>query len=324
MGGAEPLSGLMAGHDLGRQLEPALKEVCEGRLSDIRWFRTDWQRGGAATAYAKFGENGATRDVVIKIPVGPMEHRVVSTLAGRDGSPTPRIALHGTEIGGWDLAWLIMERVPGNPLAAHLHKQVFEDLAHAAAGFYKATGEAWPDRPAPPEVNWEQQLERARESLRTNHPAAEQVWAQDIKLVMKKLPKLLAVWNTREINAWCHGDLHAGNLMRRPEGSAWGPPGEVLLDFAEVHPGHWIEDAVYLERIYWAKPEALDGAKPVSLIAKARRALGLDTSDDYQMLANVRRVLMAATIPAFLKQEGHPRYLQAALDVLNRTLPLVG
>lgn len=97
----------------------------------------------------------------------------------------------------------------------------------------------------------------------------------------------------------------------------------MLLDLAEVHPGHWVEDAVYLERLYWMRPDALKGVKPVSLIARARKKHNLDTSDDYQRLADIRRVLMASCAPAFLQSEGHPRYLEAALGVLEKTLPRV-
>ena len=33
---------------LAASLAPVLAEACDGRLSAITWFRTDWQRGGAA------------------------------------------------------------------------------------------------------------------------------------------------------------------------------------------------------------------------------------------------------------------------------------
>ena len=47
-----------------------LAEACEGRLSTITWFRTDWQRGGAATGTAVFeGNGGAPAPVVVKLPV---------------------------------------------------------------------------------------------------------------------------------------------------------------------------------------------------------------------------------------------------------------
>ena len=72
-----------------------------------------------------------------------------------------------------------------------------------------------------------------------------------------------------------------------------------------------------------ARHDALKGVKPVSLIARARKKHNLDTSDDYQRLADIRRVLMASCAPAFLQSEGHPRYLEAALGVLEKTLPRV-
>ena len=50
----------------------------------------------------------------------------------------------------------------------------------------------------------------------------------------------------------------------------------VLIDLAEVRPGHWVEDAVYLERLHWARPERLKGRNPVKLLAAARRRLGLE------------------------------------------------
>jgi hypothetical protein len=109
--------------------------------------------------------------------------------------------------------------------------------------------------------------------------------------------------------------------MRRP-GTA--PNCCVLIDLALVRPGHWIEDAVYLERQFWAHPEQLFGVHPVSHLARLRREQGLSTDGDYGQLANVRRVLMAACVPALFPQEGSTRYVQAALDLLLRVLPQVG
>jgi hypothetical protein len=97
----------------------------------------------------------------------------------------------------------------------------------------------------------------------------------------------------------------------------------VLIDLALVHPGSWIEDAVYLERQFWGKPEALFGIHPVSTLAKHRRDLGLRTDGDYGTLANLRRVLMASVAPLYFAQEGHPRYLHAALETLDKLLPQV-
>ncbi|MDX2115189.1 MAG: aminoglycoside phosphotransferase family protein [Planctomycetota bacterium] len=316
---AEP--GAHDAHDLGPQLQPALLSACGGCLCDVRWFRTDWQRGGAATGYGRFSENGASRDVVIKLPVGPRELRVLTRLSAC-AAPTPRVVREGQELGGYDLGWVVMERLPGAPLSAALHHDVFDHLAQAAARFYASAAEVMPLEPAKERYEWPALLERSREALRTNQsvPHAAQ-WAAAVKQTQHKLPTLLKIWNARAINTWCHGDLHPGNCMERPAGSAWGEAGCVLLDFAEVHPGHWVEDAVYLERICWGRPKVLGDTKPVSLIAQARRAIGLDTSDDYGSLANVRRILMAATTPAFLGTEGHPAYLNAALEMLERLLP---
>lgn len=320
-------------HDLGPALQPALESACAGRLSNIRWFRTDWQMGGAATAYASLASglpDHPAQEVVIKLPVGPREHRAHSLLDSPGDTqtpeaPVPRLAAHGHELGGYDFAWLVMERLPGNPLSAHLHPEVFAELAEAAARFYACCTARWPLEPPRPDPDWSALLERAREAVKSNPSLTRaQDWTAAIKHVQRALPRLAQLWSDRATTGWCHGDLHPGNCMRRPDRSPWNAaPGCVLLDFAEVHPGHWVEDAVYLERLYWGRPQAIDGVKPVSLLAKARRAAGLDCSDDYGRLANIRRVLMAATSPAFLKREGHPAYLSAALEVIERVLPQV-
>jgi hypothetical protein len=93
-----------------------------------------------------------------------------------------------------------------------------------------------------------------------------------------------------------------------------------LIDLAEVHAGHWIEDAVYLERQLWARPERLKAHKPVREIAAARKRLGLSVDADYARLAMARRALLAATAPRFLKSEGHPAYLDACLGWLEIAL----
>lgn len=309
-------------HDLGPQLEPALLDACRGKLSDIRWFRTTWQRGGAATAYAVAELQDGPRDVVIKMPVGPMEHRVLSGLVDSD-APTPGVAFHGTELGGWDIAWVVIERLPGDPLMKDLGKPTFDCLAEAAAAFSAAASQRWPIPSPKPEWPWESLLHKARESAHVNPIDNAQSWANHVKAVQRVLPKLLDVWERRPMTCWCHGDLHPGNLMRREQGSAWGEPGCILLDFAEAHGGHWVEDAIYIERMFWGRPDLLGGFKPVSGLARARRKAGLNTDDDYTDFADVRRVLMAGVAPAFIAKEGHPAYLRAALDVLDRLLPIV-
>ena len=95
----------------------------------------------------------------------------------------------------------------------------------------------------------------------------------------------------------------------------------VLIDLALVHPGHWVEDGVYLERQFWGHMDALHGVKPVSQLAKCRKKLGLSTEGEFQTLANVRRVLTAACVPVFLGREGNPAYVHAGLELLERLLP---
>lgn len=325
--GAEPqtagATGSAVAHDLGPALAPSLVNACGGRLKDLRWFRTDWQRGGASTAFGTFESPdwNEPRDVVVKLPVGPREHQFLCALHGCDG-PTPKVAAHGLELGGHDLAWVVMERLPGVPLSAKLHHDVFDHLVSAVVRFQERCQHAVPlqgGRASPP---WETLLERAKAALRANDTIPHcHEWISAVKHVQRGLPRLVAIWEARDTRSWCHGDLHPGNCMERPTGSAWGPAAYVLLDLAEVHTGHWLEDAVYLERQFWGRPEALNGFKPVSMMAKARREAGLETSGDYATLANVRRALMAATSPAFLEQEGQHAYLNAALAVLQKTLP---
>jgi hypothetical protein len=91
-----------------------------------------------------------------------------------------------------------------------------------------------------------------------------------------------------------------------------------LIDMAEVHAGHWVEDAVYLERQLWARPERLKVHKPVKEIAAARKRLGLPVDAEYPRLAMIRRALLAATAPRFLKS--HPAYLDACLGWLEIAL----
>jgi hypothetical protein len=93
------------------------------------------------------------------------------------------------------------------------------------------------------------------------------------------------------------------------------------VDLALVHPGNWVEDALYLERQYWGHSELLHGVKPLSTLAKFRRERGLPTDECYADLATVRRVLMAACAPALIEREGNPKYLHAALDLIERFLP---
>src|SRR2546421_544761 len=60
----------------------------------------------------------------------------------------------------------------------------------------------------------------------------------------------------------------------------------VLIDLALVHSGHWMEDALYLERQFWGHEPLLHGVKPLPMLAKLRRERGLPTDDHYSELAN--------------------------------------
>lgn len=321
------MPGLTDASELAHALEPALRDACGGRLGAVRWFRTDWQRGGAATGFSTFQYEGesAPRDVVVKLPIGPTEHKTLVAL-GKTDAPTPRVAADGWELGSYDVGWVVMEKLPGLPLSVQNGhaKESFDLLAGAAAVYYKHSEEAWPiDASKVQKIDWAKLIEQGREAVKVSHIPHETEWNDALKKVQKGLAPVLARWDARPINAWKHGDLHAGNAMKRPEGSPWGPPCCVLLDFAEVAPGHWVEDAVYMERLHWAHSEKVDGVKPVSLLAKARKAVGLDNGDDYADLANIRRLLVAAAAPAFLRTDGSPRYLEAALGVLGRLTPVV-
>lgn len=353
---------------LASMLEPLLRSACQERLSKVHWFRSAWQAGGAATGFAKFALDGADPvDVVVKLPVGPAEYRWTTSLGGMphvseritdgpiDGAeahkvevspgyacamgPTPHVYAAGTEIGGYDLAWLIVERFSGEPLNKHLVPESIEDLLNAAAEWYDAAERVKPIASATgvPKKDWPTQIERSLAIIPDCGIDTPHRWKEAVKTILKLLPRLISIWDQRPINTWCHGDLHPGNAMRR-NGAWWfaghrspsanwrngkAVSGCVLIDLALVHPGHWVEDAVYLERLFWSRSDLLGGIKPVSFLAQARRSRGLPTTEDYTLLANVRRVLMAASVPCFLTHEGHPKYVHAALEHLERLLPVL-
>jgi len=317
-------------HDLGPFFEPALREACKGALNEIRWFRTAWQRGGAATAYTTYEHEGSLRDAVVKFPVGPREYKLLTGLAG-ECNATPNVAFHGTELGSAEMAWVVMERLPGDPIKSTAgdvpKKQTFAAIAQAAASFYETTLKKWPIEKPPKQWPWQDLIERSRQSTLDNPLPNAPRWKAAIKDVSRALTQLVNIWESRDINTFCHGDLHLANIMTRSNDSTWTNINTdadrlVLVDFGEVHEGHWIEDAVYLERIYWANPAVSKAVKFVPLFARARKELGLDCSDDYNTLAHVRRTLMAACAPAWLHREAHPQYLDAALNMLERSLPL--
>jgi hypothetical protein len=335
-------------HDLAIALAPALAEHCNGRLGPIEWFRATWQRGGAATGFSTWTlDNGHRIGVIVKFPVGPCELRWTTALGAAPLEdwhtpdshclPTPRLVASGLELGGYDLAWLITERLQGPALSSGLTEQSITDLLTACADFQSAALQASPVSGEPPAAQWDKALEHARQVARAGGIHDDQKWNDTIKKVQKHLAQLQARWDARPINAWCHGDLHPGNALRRPVGgdtpttptTPKAPTtngtgrGCVLIDLALVHPGHWIEDALYLERQFWGHEPLLHGIKPLTTLAKLRRDRGLPANDHYPELANIRRVLTGACAPALVEREGNPKYLHAALEVVERLLPQV-
>ncbi|HYE61598.1 MAG TPA: phosphotransferase [Phycisphaerales bacterium] len=322
-------------HDLAIALDPVLHKQCNGRLGPIEWFSAPWQRGGAATGFSTWRlEDGTTIGVLVKLPVGPLEYRWTTAL-GRVGEgewnearalclPTPRVVASGTQLNGYDLGWIIVERLHGPTLTTNFTEQAVVDLLAAAADFQKCAMACENLGPRPPTPTWHVTIEHARAAAKVGHLADAQKWNDVLKKVQKCLPTLIAKWEGRNVNAWCHGDLHPGNALRRRLPDGLGPEGRngcVLVDLALVHPGHWVEDALYLERQYWGHTELLHGVKPLSCLAKFRRERGLPTDESYGDLAVVRRVLMAACAPALVDREGNPKYLHAALEVIERFLP---
>ncbi len=316
-------------------LEPALREACGGRLSKVEWFRSSWQAGGAGTGYATFTDDeGGEHQAVVKLPVGPVEHDWTTALgaisperpcAAAACGPTPMVFAAGRSLGGYDLAWIVMERFAGSPLSQELNKQTVCELLETAVEWYCCARERREvtSADARPERDWELLLSKAREVAREGGIADAQHWNKLVHHVQKALPRLLSVWASRRVETWCHGDLHPGNAMWRSNGSGEGRRC-VLIDLSLVHAGNWVEDAVYLERLFWGQKDRLDGVKPVARMAKALKERGLHPErEDYALLANVRRLLMAACVPTALAREGHPRYVGAALETLERLLPLL-
>lgn len=326
-------------HALGSALGPVLRETCDERLGQIEWFRCAWQHGGAATGFSTWRlSDGRQVPVMVKLPVGPSEHRWTTALGGSQqwgeggdfdsaaarGLPTPRVLASGTEVDGYDLAWLVVERLEGQPLSQAMTPDTVNELLSAAADFQRAAGTLRKVDEKPPTPDWDGLLHKARELTRVGGLKESQRWNEAVKKVQRALPGLSARWTARDVASWCHGDLHPANAMHRMgAGDAGGRQGCVLIDLALVHPGHWVEDAVYLERLYWGRPELLHGVKPVSALAKFRRERGLPADDGYAELAMVRRVLMAACVPVYVEHEGHPKYTHAALELIEHYLPQV-
>jgi hypothetical protein len=300
---------------LASSLEPILRKQTNNRLDNIHWFRTDWQRGGASTAFATWNDKDKETEVVIKLPVNQRELLWTRQMQEPD-SVVPLLLASGEQLNGYDLTWMIIERFPFGPLGKHWEPNNIERVAQAAAHFTKKAS-SFPVNQKGRREDWETLLKTAKKSVRENHIEKESTWKKMHSLIGKKLDILMEIWRSRRIDQWLHGDLHLANAMCRSD----KPDAKVaLIDLAEVHAGHWIEDAVYLERQLWGHNTRLKATKPVSSMASARRALGMYVDDDYSNLVDVRRLMLAATAPAFMQSEGDPRYLASCLLQLQHSL----
>ncbi|MCE9591569.1 MAG: aminoglycoside phosphotransferase family protein [Planctomycetes bacterium] len=297
----------------GAALEPVLRQVCEDRLSAINWFRTDWQRGGALTGYATWHDPaGPPVPVVAKLPVPPCERQWLTRLQ-RHEDITPRVYAEGEALGGYDMAWVVMERLPHGPLGHAWNGAEFDLIVQAIGRFYLAASHV-PLEGEPVHKDYEKIFKAARENIRQRDVTNGQRWTQALKAAHRKLSDWLRVWNRRPIDGWCHGDLHPANAMTRAA-PPHGP--SLLLDFAQTHVGHWVEDAVYLEHVFWARRQRLGGRKLCSLIAHERKRLGLSVDPDWPRYAGIKRALLAMSVPANLTLDGDPLHVQAALEVLE-------
>ncbi len=300
----------------GRMLEPVLRQACEGRLSEVSWFRTDWQRGGAATGYATYRDDDEVdRPAVVKLPVPPCELAWLRALQD-PGDVVPKLYASGDTLGGYDIAWVVMERLPFGPLGSAWGEDAFKLLIEAVGRFYQATSSI-PIRTEHIHRDWEAIHEQARKRVRDHALPEAQRWNKALKKAGRKYKQWVAIWDDRPMEHWCHGDLHLANAMTRNE-----PPNgpAVLFDLAKVCVSHWVQDGVYLEHLYWGRPGELNGHKLCKELAHHRKKIGLPVDDDWSRLAEAKRALLAMSVPAKLDVDGNTQYVHGALEVLERAV----
>src|SRR5690606_7901765 len=292
---------------LGASLGPAMRHSCRDCLGEIEWFRSTWQRGGAATGNATWSAAGRSIPVMVKAPVGPVEFAWTTRLGACDPAhwddpaapPTPRVLAGAETLGPYELGWLVLERFPGRPLATAVDRAALEALIGALAAFQARAAAAAPFAPPPAEPDWAGAIDLSRRIAADGEIPDSQRWNNTLRKLQKLLPRLLALWAARPINAWRHGDVHPGNAMWRILSD--GGRSVALIDLALICSGHWSEDATYLQRQFWGREELLGGLKPVSHLAKCRKKLGLEVDEGYGPLVRIRRALAAATAPAQLE-----------------------
>lgn len=321
---------------LARALEPALRASCgEHLVGEVEWFTATWQRGGSALGKACWADEGGELPVIIKLPVGGAE-LTWTRLLGEHGSdrdvvkgevphPTPRVLKAGSELGGYDLGWIVIEQLEGRTVGSDLSSVSLAGLIRAAVEFQKRAQDSEQREGGihgrTDDRDWAAQIVLSRQAVRDNAFHEEQRWNEAIKHVQRVLPDVLDEWNLRPTSGWCHGDLHPGNALHMP-GDGVHPDRCVLIDLGLVHRGHWVEDAVYLERVFWGHEDKLEGVEPVKAMRSERKRRGLRVHAGDGRLANIKRVLTAACVPARLAGEGgDAAYLHAALERLEKLLP---
>ncbi|MEQ9095751.1 MAG: aminoglycoside phosphotransferase family protein [Phycisphaerales bacterium] len=323
---------------LGAMLAPVVKQAAGDNLGDIEWFRTSWQRGGAATGFSTWTlEDGSVVPCMVKVPVGPVERRWAAALGDcwKQGwtAPdcvalsTPRVLASADHLGAYDLCWLVVERFEGGTVATHFDEHGLRALIDAACDFQIRAERRFQPTGRPIEPDWAHAHDQARQMAHENTIPDAQHWNNALKHARKLLPEAMAMWRARPVNAWLHGDLHPANAMwRQPSNNVHGHNGQrcALIDLGMVHPGHWAEDGLYLERQFWGRTERLCGLKPVSMIARARREAGLPVEDEYARLLQSKRLIASAAAPANLEHEGDAIYLSGALAVLERSVRALG
>ena len=199
-------------------------------------------------------------------------------------------------------------------MGKHWNDNIISRIAHAAAAFTSAAREFPVDQNGRQE-DWKELIQRAKQSIKLNSINSSSNWKKLYKYLSTKLDDVLDIWRARHTRQWLHGDVHLANSMCRSDKD---DAPVCLIDLAEIHAGHWVEDAIFLERQLWGHPSRLASSNPLKAMAYARKAIGLNVSEDYPELANIRRLLLAATAPAFMQSEGDPRYLAACLDQFQR------
>ncbi len=298
----------------GHELEHEIYEACGGRLIDFHWFRTDWQRGGAFTAKGMYHvDDLKTVNVVIKFPIPSVERLWLTRLSEAGNNIVPKIHAHGDRLGNYPIEWIVMEHLPYGPLSSKWNGAEFDLLVEAYGRMADAMN-AFPVDQQPHRKDWEEIWQKSRQNVHAHAIPNEQRWNKALKQANRKLKDWLATLDDQPMDHWVHGDLHLGNALSRV-----APPGgpAQLIDFACVRAGHWLDDAVYLEHLYWARRDMLKGRKLCSMIAKQRKKHGLRVCAQWPQWAQIHRALLAMSTPAMLEHDGSPAHVEAALQILE-------